>query len=138
MISSLLSRVNNTLEPPSPELRENSLESGGPAPGSFPDKPHSSPGPPAILSVEIPDQKPTSDNRASSEGHRRSVGEWFRKVMTKRGHNRAPRQTPSEAPPQSGIPSQTTLPNEKTSTMAPGRRQKVSVPFFVDMGGTDI
>jgi hypothetical protein len=136
MIRSLLSRVNNTLEPPSPELRENPLESGGPALGSSRDKPHSSPGPPAIPSVDIPDQKPTSDNPASSQGHRRTVGEWFSKVMTKRSRNQAPRQTPSEAPPESFIPSHTeaTSPNEKPSTMSPGRRQKVSALFSVDAG----
>jgi hypothetical protein len=138
VIPSLLPRVDNTLEPPSPESRENPLESGAPPPDLSPAELHSSAGPPMIPSVEIPDPKPTSVNPASSEGNRRSVGGWFRKVMTTRSHNRTPRQTPSDASPPSGFPSQMTLPNEKPSTMAPGRRQKVSVPFFTDMGGTDI
>jgi hypothetical protein len=52
-------------------------------------------------------------------------------VMTKRSQNRTALPTPSEAAPQSGIPSQTkaTPANEKPSTMSPGRRQKVSAPF---------
>jgi hypothetical protein len=138
VIPSLLPRVYNTLEPPSPESRENSLESGAPPPGSSPAKLHSSPGPPMNPSVEIPDPKLTSVNPALSKGNHRAVGGWFRKVTRTRSHNRTPRQTASDASPQSGIPSQTTLPNEKPSTMAPGRRQKVSGPFFADMGGTDI
>ena len=86
--------------------------------------------------VEMPDPKPPSDNPASSEGGRRTIGEWFNTVMTKRSHNRTPRQTSSEAPPQSGIPSQTkvTPSNEKPSTMSPGKRQKVILPFSVDIG----
>ena len=57
-------------------------------------------------------------------------------MTTKRSHNRTSRQTPSEVPPQSGIPSQTkaTPPKEKPSTMAPGKRQAVSVPSSVDTG----
>jgi hypothetical protein len=87
-----------------------------------------------ILPVDMPDS--TSDNPASPEWNRRTVGEWFRTVMTKRSHNRRPRQTPSDAPPQSGVPSQakTTPSNEKPSMMAPGKRQQVSVPFSVDIG----
>jgi hypothetical protein len=131
VIPSLLPRVDNTLEPPSPESQENPVESGAPPPDSSPAKLHSSAGPQIIPSV---DPKPTSVNPASSKGNRRTVGGWFRKVMTTRSHNRTPRQTPSDASPQSGIPSQTTLPNEKPSTMAPGRRQKVSVPFPADSG----
>jgi hypothetical protein len=134
VIPSLLPRIDNTLEPPSPESRENPLESGAPPPDLSPSKLHSSAGPQMIPSVEIPDPKLTSVNPTSSEGNRRSVRGWFRKVMTTRSHNRTPRQTPSDASPQSGIPSQTTLPNEKPSTMAPGRRQKVSVPFSADTG----
>jgi hypothetical protein len=111
-------------EPPSPESQENPVESGAPPPDSSPAKLHSSAGPQIIPSV---DPKPTSVNPASSKGNRRTVGGWFRKVMTTRSHNRTPRQTPSDASPQSGIPSQTTLPNEKPSTMAPGRRQKRTV-----------
>ena len=89
-----------------------------------------------IPSVEMHDPKPTSDNPASSEENGRTIGKWFRKVMTKRSPNRTPRQTPSEASPQSGIPSQTkaTPPTEKPSTMAPGKRQQVSVPSCVDTG----
>jgi hypothetical protein len=129
-IKSFLPHVNNTLEPPSPASRENSLESGAPPPGSFTAEPHSSPGPP----VEMPDPKPTSDDPASSEGNRRT--KWFRKVMMKRSHNRTPRQTPSDASPQPGIPSQTkiTPQNEKPSTMSAGKRLAVSVPFSVDVG----
>ena len=83
-----------------------------------------------IPAVEMLDTKPTSDNLASSDGNRRTIGEWFRTVMPKRSDNRTPRQTPSETLPQSGIPLQTeaTPRNEQPSTMAPGRRQKVS-PF---------
>ena len=123
------------LEPPSPESCEISLESGAPPPGSSPAKPHPSPGP-LVPPVGMPDPKPTSDNPASSEGSRRTIGEWFRTGLTKRNHNRTPRQTLSEAPPQSGIPSQTkaTPPNEKPSTMSPAQRVKVSVPFSVDTG----
>ena len=67
-------------------------------------------------------------------GNRRTIGEWFRAVTTKRSHNRTPRQTPSESPPQSGIPSQTkaTPSKEKPSTMSAGKRQQVSVPSSVD------
>ena len=123
VIKSFLPRVDNTLEPPSPESHENPLGSGAPAPGSSLAKPHSSPGLPMIPSVKVPNPKPVSGNPASSEGNRRTIGEWFRTVMTKRSHNRS-------APPQSGISSQTkaTPPNEKPPTMAPGRRQKVSAP----------
>ena len=132
VIKSLVPRVNNTLKPPSPESRENPLESGAPAPGTSPAKPHSSPGPPIIPCVEMPDRKPTPDNPASSEWNRRSVLGWFRKVMTKRSHHQTAHQTPSEVPSQSGIASQTkaTPPNEKPSTMSPGKRQAVSVPLF--------
>ena len=86
--------------------------------------------------VEMPNPKPTSDNSASSEGNRRTIGEWFRIVMPKRSDNRTPRQTRSETPPQSGIPSQTkaTPRNEQPSTMAPGKRVRVSVPFSIDTG----
>jgi len=82
-----------------------------------------------IQSVEMSDPKPTSDNPASSERNRRTIGEWFRTVMTKRSHNRIPPQTRAEAPSHSGIPSQTkaTPPNEKPSTMAPGKRQARTV-----------
>jgi hypothetical protein len=130
-IRSFLPRVNNTLEPPSPESRENPVEFGAPAPDSSPAKPDSSPGPLMILGVDLPDPKPTSDNPASPEGNRRTIGEWFRTVVTKRSRRRTPRQTPSDVSPQSDIPLQTevTLPNEKPSTMAPGKRQEVSVPF---------
>jgi hypothetical protein len=131
-----LSRADNTLEPPSPEFRENPLQSAAPAPDSSPAKPHSSPGPLIIPPVEMPDPTPTSDDPASSEGNHRTVGVWFRTVMTNHSHNRTPRQTPFDASRQSVIPSQTkaTLPNEKPSTMSPGRRQKVSAPFSVDTG----
>ena len=136
MISSLLPRVNNMLEPPSPESRENPLESGAPLPSSSPTKPHSSSGPPMIPPVEVPDPKSNSGNPASSERNRRTIGGWFRSMTTKHGRNRgpAPRQVPSEAPPQSRIPSGTkaTPPKEKPSTMAPGKRQAVSVPSSVD------
>jgi hypothetical protein len=132
-IRSVLPHVNNTLEPPSPASRKKSLQSGAPPPGS------SSPGPPIIPSVEMPDPKPTSDDPASSEGNRRIIREWFRKVMTKRSHNRTPRRTPSDASPQPGIPSKTKAApqNEKPSTMSPGKRSAVSVPFSVEEG-TDI
>ena len=135
-IRSFLPRVNNTLEPPSPESLENPLESGAPPPGSSPANPHSSPVPPMIPSVEMHDPKPTSDNPASSEENGRTIGRWFRKVMTKRSPDRTPRQTPSEASPQSGIPSQTkaTPPKEKPSTMAPGKRQQVSMPSSDEIG----
>ena len=131
---SFLPRVNNASEPPSPESRENPLESGPPAPGSSPAGQHSSLGQPMTTSVEMPDPKPASDNPASSEWNRGTTGKWFRTVMTKRSHNRTPRQTPSEAPPQSDIPLQTkaTPSNEKPPTMAPGKRQAVSVPSSVD------
>ena len=133
-LGSLLPRVNNTLEPPSPESRENSLEPAVPPPGSSSTEPHSSPGPLVIPSVEVPDPKPTSDNPASSEGYRRTIGKWFRTMTTKRSHNRvpAPRKMASEVPTQSGIPSQTKAipPKEKPSTMAPGKRQAVSVAPF--------
>ena len=134
MIRSLLPRVNGTLEPPSPESRENPLDSGAPPPDSFPAKPHSSPGPSMIPSVKMPNLKPASDNPASSARNRRRIGEWFRKVATKRSHNRTPRQTPSEAPPHSGILSQTkaTPAKEKPSTMSAGKRQQVSVRSPVD------
>ena len=134
MITSLLPRVNNAFEPPSPESRENPLESGVPAPGSSPAELHSSSGPPMNPSVEVPDGEPTSDKPASSEGNRGTIGKWFRTVMTKWSHNRTSRQTPAEAPPQSGIPSETKAPTpkEKPSTMAPGKRQAVSVPTCVD------
>ena len=136
MIRSLLPRVNGTLEPPSPESRENPLESGAPPLDSFPAKPHSSAGPPMIPSVKTPDPKPASDNPASSARNRRRIGEWFRRVTTKRSHNRTPRRTPSEAPPQSDVPTQTKAipPKEKPSTMAPAKRQPVSVPSSVDTG----
>jgi hypothetical protein len=116
-------------EPPSPELRENPLESGAPALGSSPGKLHSSPGPPTIPLVDMHDPKTTSENPASPEGNRRTIGDWFRTVMTKRSHKRTPRRTPSNASPQSGVPSQTEAkpPNEKPSTMSPGRRQKRTV-----------
>ena len=130
LIKSLLPRVNNTSKPPSPEMREIPLESGTPPPDSSPAEPHSSPGPPMISSVEMPNVKPASGNPASSKWNRRTIGKWFRTVMTKRRHNGAP---PDTHPP-SGIPLQTTatpLP-EKPSTMAPGKRQKVSVPSCVD------
>jgi hypothetical protein len=129
--SFFLPRVYNTLEFSSLESLENPLESGAPPPDSSPAKPDSSLGPPKIQSVEIPDQKPTSDNPVSSEGNHRTMGGWLRKVM-KLSQNRPSRQTPSEAPPQSGILSQTkvTPPKEKPSTMAPGKRQPVSVSFF--------
>ena len=135
-IRSFLPLVNNTLEPPSPESLENPLESGVPPPDSSPAKPCSSPGPPVIPPVNIPDPKPTSENLASPGGNRRTIGDWFRTVMTKRSHNRTPRQAPSDASPQSGIPSQTkaTPPNEKRSTVAPGRRQAVSVPLIQGHG----
>ena len=131
-IRSFLSCFNNTLEPPSPESCESPLESGAPAPDLSPIKLHSSPEPPMIPSIEVPDTKLTFDKPASSEGNRRTIGEWFRKVMTKRSHKQTPRQTPSDSSPQSGIQSQTkaTLPNEKPSTMSPGRRQAVSGPFY--------
>ena len=136
MIRSLLPRVNSTLEPPSPESRENPPESGPPPPDSSSTKPRSSSGPPMIPSVEMPDPKPTSDNPASSARNRRTIGEWFRKATTKRSHNRTPRQTRSKVPHQSGIPSQTKVipPKEKPSTMAPGKRQAVSVPSSVNTG----
>ena len=133
---SVLARVNNTLEPPSPESRENPLESGAQAPGSSPAELHSSPRPPVNRSVEMPDPKPISDDPASpSERNRRTIGKWFRKVTRKRSHDRAPRKTRAEASPQSGTPAQvrTTSPNEKPSTMAPGKRQAVSVPTCVDI-----
>ena len=132
---SFLARVNNTLEPPSPESRENPLESGAPAPDSSPAELHSSPGPPVNSSDEAPDAKPTSDNPTSSEGNRRTIGKWFRKVTIKRSHDRAPRKTRAEVPPQSGAPAQAraTPPNEKPSTMVPGKRQAVSVPTCVDI-----
>ena len=134
---SFLPRGDAMLEPPSPESRENPLESGAPVPGSSPDKPHSSPSTPMIQSVEMPpDPKSTSDNPTSPERNRRTIGEWFRTIIMKRSHNRPLRQTPSAPrPPESGIPSQTeaTPPNEKPS-MSPGRRQKVSVPFSIDTG----
>ena len=127
---SFLPRVDNTLEPPSPELHENSLESGASPPGSSPTNPHSSPlvRPPAIPPVGMPDPEPTSVNPASCEGNRRTIGEWFRKEMTK---NRTPRQMPSEAPPQSGIP-EATPPNKKFPTMSLGQWIRVSVSFSVD------
>ena len=131
-IRSFVLHVNNTLEPPSPASRENSLESDVPPPDSFTAEPHSSPEPPMIPSVEMPGPKPTFDDRASYEGNRRT--KWFGKVITKRSRNRTPRQTPSDACSQSGIPSQTqaTPQDEKPSTMSPGKRLAVSVPFSVD------
>jgi hypothetical protein len=133
-ISSFLPRVNNTLEPPSPESHEHPVESGSPALDSSPAKPHSSPGPPMIPGVDLPDPKPTSENPASPEGNHRTIGDWFRTVMTKRSHNRTSRQTPSDASPQSGIPSQAEAspPNERPSTMSPAKRQRVC-PFSVDI-----
>ena len=135
-MTSLLPGVNNVLEPPSPESRENPLESSAPALGSSPAELHSSSGPLMNPSVEVPDEKPTSDKPASSEENRRAIGKWFRTVITKRNHNRTPRQTPSEAPHQFDIASRTTAtpPNEKPSTMAPGKRQQVSVPSSVPTG----
>ena len=136
VIRSLISRVNNTLEPPSPESCANSssLVQHPPAPGSSPAKLHFSPGPPMIPSVEMPDPKPTSDNPASTGDSHRTIGEWMRTVMTKRSRGRTPRQMRPEAPPLSGIPSQTkaTSPGERPSTMSPGKRQPVSVPFSTD------
>ena len=93
---------------------------------------------PLILSVEMPDAKSTSDNPTSSEGNRRTIGKWFRTVMTKRSHNPTPCQMPSDAPPQSGIPSQTkaTPQNKQPSMASPSKRQKGSVvPFAVATGG---
>ena len=86
-----------------------------------------------IPSAEMTDPKPTSENRTSSEENRRTIGKWFRTLTT---HNRTPRQTPSEAPLQTGIPSQTkaTPPTEKPSTMAPGKRQQVSLHSSIDTG----
>ncbi|KAI9567682.1 hypothetical protein HD554DRAFT_930922 [Boletus coccyginus] len=83
--------------------------------------------PPIVSSVEVPDPKPTSDNPASSKRKRRTIGEWFGTVITKRNHNRTPRQTPSDAPPQSAIASQTKAApsNEKHSTLAPAKRKKL-------------
>jgi hypothetical protein len=135
---SVLPLVKNPLEPPSPESCANPLESGAPLLGSSPANPQSCPSPPTIPSVEMPDPRPTSDNPASSEGNRRTIGEWFRKVTTKRSHNRTSRQTPSEALPQSGIPSHTeaTPPYEKPSTMAYGKRTKVCVSLLIQ--GTEI
>ena len=123
------------MEPPSPESRENPLESSVPALGSSPAKPHSSPGPQMITSVEMPDPKSTSHNPASSEGNRRTIGKWF-KIVTKPSHNPMLHQTRSVPPPQSCVPPQmkATPPNEKPSTMAPGKRQKVSVLSSVDTG----
>ena len=136
VLRSLLLRVNNTLQPPSPESHESPLETGPPAQGPSTTEPHSSPGPPMIPPVEMPD--PKSDNPASSERNRQTIGRWFRTMMTKRSHNRAPRRTPSEVPHRSGIPgpSQTKAipPKEKPSTMAPGKRQAVSVSSSVDTG----
>ena len=130
-----LPRVNNTLEPPSPELREKPLESGAPPPDSSPEQ-QCTAAPPIMPPIDMPDPRSTSENPTSPEGNRRTIGDWFRTVVTKRSHNRPSRQPPSEAPPQSGIPSQltTTPPNEKPSTMSPGKRIKVSVPFSVDRG----
>ena len=138
VISSLLPRVNNMLEPPSPGSRGGPLESGAPLPSSSPTQPHSSSGPPMIPPVEVPDPKSNSDNPASSERSRQAIGSWFRSMTTKRSRNRAPtpRQVSSEVPPPSGILSRTkaTPPKEKPSTMAPGKRQAVSVPSSVDTG----
>ena len=119
---------NNTLEPPSPESPKSPVKSGAPALDSFPAKQHTFPGPPMIPVVETPDSKPTSDNPASSEANRQTIGEWFRIVMPKRSHNRTH--------PQSGVPSQTkaTPRNEQPSTMAPGKRVRVSAPFSIDTG----
>jgi WD40 repeat protein len=116
-------------EPPSPESHEHPVESGSPALDSSPAKPHSSPGPPMIPGVDLPDPKPTSENPASPEGNHRTIGDWFRTVMTKRSHNRTSRQTPSDASPQSGIPSQAEAspPNERPSTMSPAKRQRRTV-----------
>ena len=88
-----------------------------------------------IPPVDMPDPK-TSDHPASPEGNYRTIGEWFRTVITKRSHNRTTHQMPSDAPPQSGIPSQTitTPQNEKPSTMAPGKRKEVSIPSSVVTG----
>ena len=140
MNRSFLYHVDNTLEPPSPESPENPLESGAPAPDPSPAKLLFSPGPPIIPSVEMPDPKPTSDDSASSEGNGRTIGEWFRTVMTGRSHNWTPRQTRSEAPPQSGFPSQmeATPPKEGPSTMSPGKRQAVSIPFSRRYRTTDV
>ena len=89
-----------------------------------------------VPSVEVPGPKSNSDDPALSERNRRTIGGWFRSMTAKRSRNRAPapRQVPSE--PQSGISSQTkaTPPKEKPSTMASGKRQKVSVPSSVDTG----
>ncbi|KAI9567676.1 hypothetical protein HD554DRAFT_930399 [Boletus coccyginus] len=83
--------------------------------------------PPMIPSAEMSDPKPTSDNPASSEKKHRTIGEWFGTVITKRNHDWTPRQTPSEAPPQSAIPSRTkaTPSNEKHSTIAPAKRKRL-------------
>ena len=62
------------LELPPPASRENSLESSAP-PRSSTAESHSSPGPPMIPSVEMPDPKPTSVDPASSEGNRRTFWE---------------------------------------------------------------
>ena len=89
-----------------------------------------------ITSVEVPDAEPTSDKPASSEGNRGTTRKWFRTMMTKHGHDRAPCQMPSVVPSQAGIPSQTkAVPQkEKVSTMAPGKQQAVSVPSSIDTG----
>ena len=88
-----LSRVNNTLEPPSPlaESRENPSESGGNPPDSSEAKQHVPPDPPipTISSVEIPDSKPNPDNAESSESNqRRTIVGWFRTITKRVSHNR--------------------------------------------------
>ncbi|KAI9567683.1 PapD-like protein [Boletus coccyginus] len=88
-----------------------------------------------VPQLEVPDPKPTSDNLASSKRKRRTIGEWFGTVIMKRNHKRTPRQTPSDAPPQSAIASQTkaTSLNEKYSTMAPVREHGSLVPCHVNI-----
>ena len=77
-----------------------------------------------IPSVEMPDPKLTSD---TPKGNRRTIGKWFKIVTTKRSHSRTPCQTPP-------LQTKATLPKEGPSTMAPGKRQAVSVPSSVDTG----
>jgi len=76
-------------EPPSPASRENPLESGPLAR-------------PPLNRIPF-----HYDNPASPEWNRRTIGEWFRTVMSKCSYNLTPCQMPSDGSPQFRIPLQT-------------------------------
>ena len=123
---SLLPRVDDMLEPPSPASDDHPIELGAQPPDSSSEVKPDPPGPPVNPSVKTPDPKPNPDNTEPSEGsQRRTIRGWF-KTMTKRNRNWTSHQMPSEdrtTPPTKTPPS-----NKKSSTVSYGQRIRVSVP----------